>query len=68
MPLAMDAKLGEAERETPLLQPFLSFLERDIALGNLQPAGALFQRMSALVGDERVDLDAPLDEIQAGST
>jgi hypothetical protein len=41
---------------------FLSLLERDIAAGNLQLAGPLFARMKAVVGDARVDLDAPLPD------
>lgn len=52
----------EAEHEDPALAAFLGLLERDIAVGNLQPAGALFARMKALVGDARVDLDAPLPD------
>jgi antitoxin PrlF len=56
------AKRDEAERRDPALEAFLSILERDIATGNLQPAGPLFSRMNAMVGDERVDLDAPLPD------
>ena len=51
---------GAAEHEDPALVAFLDFLGRDIGAGNLQAAGLLFARMRALVGDARVDLDAPL--------
>ncbi|MBP2315501.1 hypothetical protein [Azospirillum soli] len=37
-------------------------LERDIAAGIYKPAGPLFARMRALVGDARGDLDAPLPD------
>lgn len=56
------AKREEADHEDPVLDAFLSLLERDIAAGTLLPAGALFARMTALVGDDRVDLDAPLPD------
>jgi len=52
---------GDAD---PALGAFLAFLEHDIAA---RPQGvrplddALLQRIGALVGDEDVDLDAPLD-------
>lgn len=53
---------GEPEHDDPALAAFLSLLERDIAAGNLQPAGALFARMKALTGGARVDLDAPFPD------
>jgi len=56
------AKREEPEHEDQALMAFLSLLERDIAAGNLQLAGPLFARMKALVGDARVDLDAPLPD------
>jgi len=58
----VEVKRDEAEHEDPALAAFLSLLERDIAAGNLQPAGPLFARMKALTGDARVDLDAPFPE------
>lgn len=48
----------------PALGAFLAFLERDIAArpeGVLALDDALMQRIDALVGDEDVDLDVPLD-------
>jgi len=56
------ARREEAEHNDAALGAFLSLLERDIAAGDLQPAGSLFARMKALVGDARVDLDAPLPD------
>lgn len=52
----------DAEHEDSALAAFLSLLGRDIATGNLQSAGPLFARMEALVGNARVDLDAPLPD------
>ncbi|QCO07479.1 hypothetical protein [Azospirillum argentinense] len=48
--------------EEPAVAAFLNLLEGDIAAGNVQPAGPLFARMQGLVGDMRVDLDAPLPD------
>ncbi|PGH59231.1 hypothetical protein CRT60_00940 [Azospirillum palustre] len=48
--------------EAPVVTAFLGLPDRDIAAGNVQPAGPLFARMQGLVGDARVGLDAPLPE------
>jgi len=55
---------GAKSDADPALDAFLAFLEHDIAVRpqGVQPFDrALLQRIDALVGDEDVDLDAPLD-------
>lgn len=55
---------GSKSDADPALDAFLTFLEHDIAVRpqGVQPLErALMQRIDALVGDEDVDLDAPLD-------
>jgi antitoxin PrlF len=52
---------GAAEKEDPVLGEFLNFLARDIAAGAVRPVTPeLVSRINALVGDVKVDLDAPL--------
>jgi len=55
-------KRGTPEKEEdPMLGKFLEFLARDIAAGNALPlTGELQSRVNDLVGDMKVDLDAPL--------
>jgi antitoxin PrlF len=54
-------RAGVEEQEDPVLDEFLQFLARDIAAGTVRPVTAeLVNRINALVGDVKVDLDAPL--------
>lgn len=49
------------DKEDPVLGEFLNFLARDIAAGVVRPvAPELVARISALVHDVKIDLDAPL--------
>ncbi|QET00887.1 MULTISPECIES: type II toxin-antitoxin system PrlF family antitoxin [Cupriavidus] len=54
-----------SEGEDPVLEQFLSFLERDIASHpqRVRPVDAAFvARLQSLAGGVKVDLDAPLSE------
>lgn len=54
-------RAGVEEQEDPVLDEFLQLLARDIAAGTVRPVTAeLVNRINALVGDVKVDLDAPL--------
>ena len=54
-------RAGVEEKEDPVLGEFLHFLARDIAAGIVRPVTAeLVSRINAVVGDVKVDLDAPL--------
>jgi antitoxin PrlF len=49
------------ENEDPVLGDFLNFLARDIATGVVRPVTPeLVARIDALLGDVKIDLDAPL--------
>jgi antitoxin PrlF len=54
-------RAGTVEQEDPVLGAFLNLLARDIATGTVRPVTPeLVDRINALVGNLKVDLDAPL--------
>ncbi len=54
-------RAGAEDQEDPILGEFLNFLARDIAAGVVRPVTPdLATRINALVGDVKIDLDAPL--------
>ena len=58
-------RASDAEADDPLLGQFLGFLAHDIATNpdRLQSVSSSFvQRVQSLVGEVKVDLDAPLSE------
>jgi antitoxin PrlF len=54
-------RAGAEGKEDPVLGEFLNVLARDIAAGTVRPVTPeLVNRINALVGDVKVDLDAQL--------
>ena len=52
---------AQDHQEDPVLGQFLNFLARDIASGTVRPVTQeLVGRINALVGDVKIDLEAPL--------
>jgi len=54
-------RAGAEGAEDPVLGAFLDFLARDVAAGVVRPVTPeLVNRINALVGNVKIDLDAPL--------
>jgi len=54
-------RAGAEDKPDPVLGEFLNFLARDIAAGVVRPVTPeLVARINALIGDVKIDLDAPL--------
>lgn len=54
-------RAGAEDKPDPVLGEFLNFLARDIAAGVVRPVTPeLVARINTLIGDVKIDLDAPL--------